>query len=78
VATVLVVATQNAAEAAFPGKNGRIAFALFPEVGDAEIHTMRPDGSGLRPVTNNSATTSARPGPRTAPSFPSPDSRRSS
>ena len=45
----------SSAEAAFPGKNGRIAFALFPEVGDAEIHTMRPDGSGPRPVTDNSA-----------------------
>jgi Tol biopolymer transport system component len=56
VATVLAVAaTQDPAEAAFPGKNGRIAFALFPGVGDAEIHTMRPDGSGLRPVTDNSA-----------------------
>ena len=56
VATVLAVAaTQDPAEAAFPGKNGRIAFALFPGVGDAEIHTMRPDGSGPRPVTDNSA-----------------------
>ena len=55
VATVLAVAaTQDPAEAAFPGKNGRIAFAMFPEVGDAEIHTMLPDGSGPRPVTNNS------------------------
>jgi TolB protein len=55
VATVLAVAaTQKPAEATFPGKNGRMAFALFPEGGDAEIHTMRPDGSGLRPVTSNS------------------------
>ena len=55
VATVLAVAaTQDPAGAAFPGKNGRIAFALFPGVGDAEIHTMRPDGSGPRPVTDNS------------------------
>jgi Tol biopolymer transport system component len=49
-----LLAVPKEAEATFPGKNGRIAFTRFPEVGDAEIYKMLPDGSGLKQVTNNS------------------------
>jgi len=35
------------AHATFPGKNGRIAFILGPDV-----YTMNPDGSGLKQLTN--------------------------
>jgi hypothetical protein len=46
------------AEAAYPGKNGRIAFAssrVTPSnpSGDSEIFTMRPDGSGVKQLTDN-------------------------
>lgn len=50
--TVLLVPEE--AEAAFPGKNGRIAFVSRQD-GDAEIYTIRPDGSGLRQITHNRA-----------------------
>ena len=35
------------ASASFPGKNGRIAFVLGPD-----IYTMNPDGSDIRQLTN--------------------------
>jgi hypothetical protein len=53
VVTILVaiaaaaVATQKPAEAAFPGKNGRIAFYSYQD-GDSEIYKMLPDGSQLK------------------------------
>jgi hypothetical protein len=53
VAAFMAASTEEA-KASFPGKNGRIAFTLFPEVGDAEIYKMRPDGSGPKQVTFNS------------------------
>jgi TolB protein len=37
----------NPAHATFPGKNGRIAFVLGPD-----IYTMNPDGSDVRQLTN--------------------------
>jgi Tol biopolymer transport system component len=48
------------AQAAFPGKNGKIAFAsdrVTPDnpEGDYEIFTMNPDGTGLRQLTHNAA-----------------------
>jgi Tol biopolymer transport system component len=44
-AIALVLATP--ATATFPGKNGRIAFVLGPD-----IYTMNPDGSGIQQLTN--------------------------
>ncbi len=47
--------------AAFPGRNGRIAFAsdrVTPAnpTGDSEIFTMKPDGTGVTQLTDNTAT----------------------
>ena len=60
VVVALVVASVAArpAEAAFPGKNGRIAFAsarVTPgnPTGDYEIFSANPDGSGVRQLTDN-------------------------
>jgi tol-pal system beta propeller repeat protein TolB len=58
-AAFMAASTQEA-KATFPGSNGRIAFTLFPEVGDSEIYKVRPDGSGLKEVTFN-ATDDVRP-----------------
>jgi Tol biopolymer transport system component len=44
------LAATPVAHAAFPGRNGRIAFAR-----EGNIWTIRPDGSGLRRVTRNGA-----------------------
>lgn len=41
----------RSAEAAFAGQNGRIAFVSDRD-SDFDIYTIRPDGSGLRQVTN--------------------------
>jgi Tol biopolymer transport system component len=41
-------------EAAFPGQNGKIAFASNPD-GNHEIYTMNPNGGGLDRLTNNNA-----------------------
>jgi TolB protein len=50
--TAGLVATEEAAEASFPGENGKkIAFSSDRD-GDFDIYTIRPDGSGLRRVTN--------------------------
>jgi Tol biopolymer transport system component len=60
----VLLTSERSAEAAFAGKNGRIAFTLFPEEypesGDSEIYKMLPDGSGLKQVTFNS-TNDVRP-----------------
>ena len=52
----VVLALSEKAEATFPGKNGRIAYASydgsFPK-GDFEIYTINPDGSGKTRLTNN-------------------------
>jgi Tol biopolymer transport system component len=56
VACAVVLVASEKAEATFPGKNGRIAYASydapFPK-GDPEIYTINPDGSGKRQLTNN-------------------------
>ena len=49
-AAVLVMVSREA-DAAFPGKNGPIAFSSDRD-GDFDIYTIRPDGSGLRRITN--------------------------
>jgi Tol biopolymer transport system component len=52
----VVLALSEKAEATFPGKNGRIAYASydapFPK-GDSEFYTINPDGSGYTQLTNN-------------------------
>src|SRR5436190_13609760 len=55
-AVILTLAARS--PAAFPGKNGRIAFASTPKLADEskfEIYTMRPDGSDVSRLTNNAA-----------------------
>src|ERR687890_315195 len=53
---VVVIVVSEKAEATFPGKNGRIAYASydapFPK-GDLEIYTINPDGSGNTQITHN-------------------------
>jgi TolB protein len=65
VASLLVLA--GSAQAAFPGANGKIAFASHRD-GNWEIYVMNPDGSGQTRLTNNAATD-------TAPDW-SPDGRK--
>lgn len=43
-----LVAVSEPAQAAFPGKNGRLAF-----VNDGEIYTIRPNGTGLKKLTSS-------------------------
>jgi Tol biopolymer transport system component len=58
---VALVATQQPAEAAFPGKNGRIVFesnrttgaGVDNPTGDYEIFAANPDGTGLVQLTHN-------------------------
>jgi Tol biopolymer transport system component len=47
---VLALTTAPAAQAAFPGKNGRIVFSTFTR--HSQIYSVRPDGSGLRQLTH--------------------------
>lgn len=42
------------AEAAFAGRNGKIAFDSYRD-GNAEIYKMNPDGSGIERLTFNAA-----------------------
>jgi TolB protein len=46
-----VLLPASAANASFPGTNGRIAFSSN-RTGISQIYTMRPDGSGLRQLTD--------------------------
>ena len=48
----VVVTSAPAAEAAYPGQNGRIAFQSA-RTGDLEIYSMNPDGSDVRRLTNS-------------------------
>ncbi|MGH3338479.1 MAG: hypothetical protein ACRDPL_06590, partial [Propionibacteriaceae bacterium] len=49
---VAILAISQKAEAAFPGKNGRIAFEGYRDTGtggsSAEIITVSPDGTGMK------------------------------
>jgi Tol biopolymer transport system component len=49
-----LIGIEDRADAAFPGKNGRIAFVSDRD-GDAEIYTIKASGSGLRQITHNTA-----------------------
>jgi Tol biopolymer transport system component len=46
----LVVAVVKPAEAAFPGRNGKIVFSSF-RGGNAELYSMNPNGSGVQRLT---------------------------
>jgi TolB protein len=67
-----VAAGTKPAQAAFPGKNGKIAFTRDPDGyrgrKDPEIYTVRFDGGNLKPLTNNTMLD-------TDPAF-SPDGKR--
>jgi hypothetical protein len=64
-AALVVLATVglDPAKAAYPGANGKIAFAstrttgegVDNPTGDYEIFTMNPDGTGITQLTNNTA-----------------------
>jgi Tol biopolymer transport system component len=66
-AAALVIAGAGAAHAAFPGRNGRIAFSDFVS---GQIYAVNPDGSALRQLTDT--------GPNRAADSPSwsPNGRR--
>jgi Tol biopolymer transport system component len=48
-----LLALSEKAEATFPGKNGRIAYAGWNRGKDFEIYTIKPDGSGKTQLTHN-------------------------
>jgi hypothetical protein len=52
-AGLLVVLYAQPAEANYPGKNGKIAYAGY-DGNDSEIYTIKPDGGGKLRVTDNS------------------------
>jgi Tol biopolymer transport system component len=53
---VVVLATPTKpAEAAFPGKNGKIVFVIQPGGFDSEIVTMKPNGDNKTQLTNDQA-----------------------
>ena len=52
---LLAAATASMAEAAFPGKNGKIVFQTNRDVNNAEIYTMNADGSDRVALTRNPA-----------------------
>jgi Tol biopolymer transport system component len=66
---VALVATTKPVEAAFPGKNGKIAFNRWEAYGcedgicefDVEIYTINPDGSGLTDISDNPASSDREP-----------------
>ena len=72
-------ALKTSAQAAFPGKNGKIAFIAHPATGvPTDIYSVNADGTGLVNLTNTRATRKATPpGPPTVPvSHSSPGNRR--
>jgi Tol biopolymer transport system component len=51
---IAAAVSPSAAVAAFPGKNGRIAYVGVPAGGSqVDIFSVRPDGSGLRQLTDD-------------------------
>jgi hypothetical protein len=52
---VVVLALSEKAEATFPGKNGRIAYAGWNRGKDFEIYTINARGGGKSRVTNDDA-----------------------
>ena len=60
ISTALVLANPPGADASFPGDDGLILFS------DGDLWVVRPDGSGLRPITSDRPTTGWPPGRPTA------------
>jgi hypothetical protein len=52
---VLIAASSEPAQAAFPGTNGKIAFVTNRD-GNLEIYTMNPDGTSQENISRSSAT----------------------
>ena len=51
-----LLVSDKQAQAVFPGNNGRIAFASYPDGGyDSEIFTVSPKGGDLKRLTRNTA-----------------------
>lgn len=51
-----LLAIAEPAQAAFPGKNGKIAFVSYRDrASDGDIYAMNPDGTGLSRLTNSPA-----------------------
>ena len=50
---LLMVVYAQPAEAAFPGRNGKIAFSSNRDGGNYEIYTMNANGTGLDRLTND-------------------------
>lgn len=48
---LLALVSVKPAEAAFPGKNGKIAFVSNRDAGGGEIYSMKPDGTGVTRIT---------------------------
>jgi Tol biopolymer transport system component len=49
---VLLAVSEEEAQAAFPGENGRIAFYKASVEGPDELFVVNADGSGLQNITN--------------------------
>jgi len=61
-ASLLVLVETKPAQAAFPGENGKIAFASYPYFeGVSDIYVMNPDGSNPINLTNNSSADDSEP-----------------
>jgi Tol biopolymer transport system component len=67
-ACLAALALAPPAQAAFPGANGKIAFAHSAGDGGLQIYTINPDGTGLTPLTSG-------PGSSFSPAW-SPDGRK--
>ena len=68
---VLAISLSKQGDAAFPGANGKIAYANGSvPTGRTSIWSANPDGSSPTPLTSGTAT-GARPTPQTARGSPS-------
>ena len=59
IAAAFMLIGPAAADAAFPGQNGKIAFTRDVG-GNEEIYVVNPDGTGLQNLTNHPADESGR------------------
>src|SRR5918998_1906208 len=51
-AALLALTAPTPAQATYPGAVGRIAFGIS-EAGNVDVHSIRPDGTGLRRLTDH-------------------------
>ena len=61
VSLLVLVAGTKPAKAAFPGTNGKIAFANYRDDDSGEIYMMNPNGTGKTRLTNNPAAGDSHP-----------------